>query len=91
MVRLRAKQRRIIELVAGAMTGREIAAEIHTTDNVVKNYLREIYDKTGTWNRLELALWWEAHKGEYAGPSAGPAKVQAACRSNCSVTVVSRS
>jgi len=24
---------------------------------VVKNYLRTIFDKTGTWTRLELALW----------------------------------
>jgi DNA-binding CsgD family transcriptional regulator len=25
---------------------------------VVKNYLRTIFDKTGTWTRLELALWY---------------------------------
>jgi DNA-binding CsgD family transcriptional regulator len=31
---------------------------------VVKNYLRLIYDKLGLWNRVELALWYEARQHE---------------------------
>jgi len=31
---------------------------------VVKNYLRLIYDKLGLWNRVELALWFEARRFE---------------------------
>jgi DNA-binding CsgD family transcriptional regulator len=31
---------------------------------VVKNYLRLIYDKLGLWNRVELALWYEARRNE---------------------------
>jgi hypothetical protein len=31
---------------------------------VVKNYLRIIFDKLGVWNRLELALWYEARRYE---------------------------
>jgi DNA-binding CsgD family transcriptional regulator len=30
----------------------------------VKNYLRLIYDKLGLWNRVELALWYEARQHE---------------------------
>jgi DNA-binding CsgD family transcriptional regulator len=33
-----------------------------TSEHVIKNYLRSIYDKLGLWNRLELALWYEAHR-----------------------------
>jgi DNA-binding CsgD family transcriptional regulator len=35
-----------------------------TTEHVVKNYLRVIYDKLGLWNRVELALWYEARRHE---------------------------
>jgi len=28
------------------------------TENVVKNQLRTIFDKTGCWNRTEVALWY---------------------------------
>jgi hypothetical protein len=31
---------------------------------VVKNHLRVIYDKLGFWNRVELALWYEARRHE---------------------------
>ena len=36
----------------------DIAKSIGTTANVIKNHLRVIFDKTGTWTRLELALWY---------------------------------
>ena len=35
-----------------------------TTEHVVKNYLRLIYDKLGLWNRVELALWYVARQHE---------------------------
>lgn len=44
------------------MKNGEIARVVGTTEHVVKNYLRVIYDKLGLWNRVELALWWEARK-----------------------------
>ena len=51
------KEQRIIALVADGLRNGDIAKVIGTTENVVKNYLRTIFDKTGTWTRLELALW----------------------------------
>jgi DNA-binding NarL/FixJ family response regulator len=58
------RELRVIELVAQGLKNREVAASIGTTEHVVKNYLRVIYDKLGVWNRVELALWYEAHRCE---------------------------
>ena len=38
---------RILQLVAMGLNNREIGQAAGTTEHVVKNYLREIYDKTG--------------------------------------------
>jgi DNA-binding NarL/FixJ family response regulator len=58
------REQRVIELVAQGLKNREVADAIGTTEHVVKNYLRIIYDKLGLWNRVELALWYEARKQE---------------------------
>ena len=58
------REYRIIELVAQGLKNCEVAAAIGTTEHVVKNYLRVIYDKLGLWNRVELALWYEARRHE---------------------------
>jgi DNA-binding NarL/FixJ family response regulator len=58
------KEQRIIELVAQGLKNSEVAQSIGTTEHVVKNYLRAIYDKLGLWNRVELALWYEARRHE---------------------------
>ena len=54
----------IIQQVAEGCKNREIADSLGTTEHVVKNYLRLIYDKLGLWNRVELALWYEARQHE---------------------------
>jgi len=56
------REQRVIELVAQGLKNKEVANEIGTTEHVVKNYLRVIYDKLGLSNRVELALWYEARK-----------------------------
>ena len=57
-----AREREVIELVAQGLKNREVADAIGTSEHVVKNYLRVIYDKLGLWNRVELALWYEARQ-----------------------------
>ena len=52
------KEKRIIKLVAQGLKNKDVAKEIGTTEHVIKNYLRDIYDKLGLWNRVELALWY---------------------------------
>ena len=59
-----ARQQQVIELVAQGLKNSEVADAIGTTEHVVKNHLRMIYDKLGLWNRVELALWYEARKHE---------------------------
>lgn len=56
------RESRIIELVAAGYKNREVGVAIGTTEHIVKNYLRIIYDKLGLWNRTELALWYEARR-----------------------------
>ena len=58
------RESRVIDLVARGLKNKEVADEIGTTEHVVKNYLRVIYDKLGLWNRVELALWYEARRYE---------------------------
>ena len=58
------REQRVIALVAQGLKNKEVASEIGTTEHVVKNYLRTIYDKLGLWNRVELALWYEARRHE---------------------------
>jgi DNA-binding NarL/FixJ family response regulator len=55
--RLSEKELLIISGVTQGMRNKEIAHEIGTTEQVVKNYLRKIYDKLGVADRLELALF----------------------------------
>jgi DNA-binding NarL/FixJ family response regulator len=56
------RENRVIELVAQGLKNYEVADAIGTTEHVVKNYLRVIYDKLGLWNRVELALWYESRR-----------------------------
>jgi len=58
------REQRIIELVAQGLKNSEVARSMGTTEHVIKNYLRTIYDKLGLWNRVELALWHEARRHE---------------------------
>ena len=43
------------------MKNKEIAIRVGTTEQVVKNYLRKVYDKLGVADRLELALYCLSH------------------------------
>jgi len=59
-----AREHFIIQQVAEGRKNREIATALGTTEHVIKNDLRMIYDKLGFWNRVELALWYEARRHE---------------------------
>jgi len=60
--RLSDKELLIVSCVAQGMRNKEIAQEIGTTEQVVKNYLRKVYDKLGVSDRLELALYCIHHR-----------------------------
>ena len=61
--RLSPKETAIVGGITRGMRNKEIAFELGTTEQVIKNYLRKIYDKLGVADRLELALYSLQQKG----------------------------
>jgi DNA-binding CsgD family transcriptional regulator len=61
--RLSAKEIQVATLVWQGLTNKDIAVLLHTSEQVVKNYLRTTFDKLGVWTRLELALYVASHGG----------------------------
>ncbi len=61
-LRLSEKEMMIISGVTQGMKNKDIAREVKTTEQVVKNYLRKIYDKLNVADRLELALYSMHHR-----------------------------
>jgi DNA-binding NarL/FixJ family response regulator len=60
--RLTPKEMRIVALIVKGCKNRIIASRLKTTEQVIKNCLRSIYDKTGVSDRLELALFTVHHR-----------------------------
>ena len=60
--RLTPKELKIVALIVQGFKNKEIATQLGTTEQVVKNYLRNVYDKIGVSDRLELALFTIHHR-----------------------------
>lgn len=60
--RLTPKEMQIVALIVQGCKNKEIAIQLGTKEQVIKNYLRSIYDKTGVSDRLELALFTIHHR-----------------------------
>ncbi len=60
--KLSEKELAIISCITRGMRNKEIAYQIGTTEQVIKNYLRKVYDKLGVSDRLELALYCVHHE-----------------------------
>jgi DNA-binding CsgD family transcriptional regulator len=67
---------RVATLVWQGNTNPEIAAVFGTSEQVIKNHLRNIFDKLGVWSRLELALYVAAHGGVAWGAPVGMKDVE---------------
>ena len=61
---LTARQKVVALNVSRGLTNRQIARELSISEQTVKNHLREIYGKSGTGNRVELAVWIALHPPE---------------------------
>jgi DNA-binding CsgD family transcriptional regulator len=60
---------RVATRVWQGQTNPEIAVAFGTSEQVIKNHLRSIFDKLGVWSRLELALYVASHGGaDWDGP-----------------------
>ena len=60
--RLTARELSIVALIVQGYKNKEIATRLGTTEQVIKNYLRNVYDKVGVSDRLELALFTIHHR-----------------------------
>ena len=60
--RLSPKELSIIAHITQGKRNKEIAFQLGTSEQVVKNYLRKIYEKLGVSDRLELALYCLHHQ-----------------------------
>jgi len=60
--RLTDKELKIVALIVQGYKNKEIANRLGTTEQVIKNYLRNVYDKIGVSDRLELALFTIHHR-----------------------------
>ena len=60
--RLTPKELKIVALIVQGFKNKEIATQLGTTEQVIKNYLRNVYDKIGVSDRLELALFTIHHR-----------------------------
>jgi DNA-binding CsgD family transcriptional regulator len=63
------KQFRVALLVTSGLKNSEIGLILGTTENMIKNILRDVYDRSGRSNRVELAILMvhEAETGMYDG------------------------
>jgi two-component system nitrate/nitrite response regulator NarL len=61
------REEELVQLVAEAHTNRDIARQLNLTEHTVRNYLFRIFDKLGTSNRLELALYVIKQRGASQG------------------------
>jgi DNA-binding NarL/FixJ family response regulator len=76
--RLTPKELRIVALIVQGYKNKDIATQLGTTEQVIKNYLRNVYDKIGVSDRLELALFTIHHRilAEAAAAAVGTAPPQ---------------
>jgi DNA-binding NarL/FixJ family response regulator len=72
-VQLTPKESLIVSCVTQGMKNKEIALRVGTTEQVVKNYLRKVYDKLGVADRLELALYCLNNRVLESGAKTAPA------------------
>lgn len=59
---LTAREQSLVDLVAQGRTNRDISRELNLSEHTVRNYLFRIFNKLGTSNRLELALYAINHR-----------------------------
>ncbi len=60
--RLTPKEMQIVALIGQGCKNKDIAQQLSTKEQVIKNYLRNIFNKTGVSDRLELALFTIHHR-----------------------------
>jgi DNA-binding CsgD family transcriptional regulator len=55
---LTSKEWALAALLSQGSTNAQIAASIQVPEPAIQDYLRSLLEKTGCWNRTEVALWY---------------------------------
>ncbi len=55
---LSTREKHVAELVVANLSNEQIGQNMGTTEQVIKNHTRKIYEKLGVWSRVELAFWY---------------------------------
>jgi DNA-binding NarL/FixJ family response regulator len=61
------REEELVQLVAEGLTNRDISRQLGLREHTVRNYLFRIFNKLGTSNRLELALYVVKRRGAHQG------------------------
>jgi DNA-binding NarL/FixJ family response regulator len=56
------REKQIVHCINQAMSNKQIARELFTSERSIERSLQNIYDKTGTRGRVSLALFYERSK-----------------------------
>jgi len=56
MARLSQRERQVAYYVSRGFKNRDIASELHISENTVKRHLQSFFNKSGARDRLELAV-----------------------------------
>ncbi len=59
------REEELVRLVAEGLTNRDISRQLNLSEHTVRNYLFRIFNKLGTSNRLELALYAIKQRGAF--------------------------
>jgi DNA-binding NarL/FixJ family response regulator len=51
------RERDVVELICKGNSNKNIAYALHLSEGTVKEYLNRIFNKVGSTNRTELAIW----------------------------------
>jgi DNA-binding NarL/FixJ family response regulator len=66
------REESVVHLVAEGLTNRDISHQLNLSEHTVRNYLFRIFNKVGTSNRLELALYAIDHQQNSLAAMAEP-------------------
>jgi DNA-binding NarL/FixJ family response regulator len=69
------REQSLVDLVSQGRTNRDISRELNLSEHTVRNYLFRIFNKLGTSNRLELALYAISHRESGKEPLVAQARM----------------
>jgi DNA-binding NarL/FixJ family response regulator len=71
---LTAREREVIDLVAQALSNREVARRLVLSERTVESHVRSILAKTGLTSRTELTRWYLQQPSRQAAPALSPTR-----------------